>query len=637
MSAHSPAFLRFVTTGSVDDGKSTLIGRLLYESHAIFEDQYEAIRKTSLRRGQEETDLSLLLDGLAAEREQAITIDVAYRHFSTSRRKFIIADAPGHEQYTRNMVTGASTAELAIILIDARKGVLTQSKRHGFLVSLLRIPHLIVAVNKMDLVDYSETVFRSIVDEFAAFSERLDIHDILFVPVSALKGDNIANPSANMPWYDGLPLLHYLENVHTAGDRNMIDFRFPVQRVIRPDHDFRGFAGSVASGIIRPGEEVLVLPAGKVAAIKSLVTYGGELPEASAGQPIVMTFGREIDIGRGDMIVRGNNLPLVGNSFEAILCWLDDESMAPGKTYLLKHTTRTVSASISRVVYRIDVNTLHREKADTFHLNEIGRVDISTVQPIFCDPYRVNRATGAFILIDPLTNNTVAAGLIRGATHSVEEVLKELGKDTERHLTSPHTAGTALNIARETRECRQGHKAAVLWLTGYSGAGKSSIAKALEKRLFDAGKQAMLLDGDNVRQGLCGDLGFSDADRTENIRRVGEVAKLFFENGAIVIAAFISPLESQRHLVRSLIPVGRFCEIYVRCSLEVCKQRDPRGLYKKASAGEISGFTGVSSPYQEPQHPDIVLDTENNNVEECVDAIIGRLREKGIVGPAEIS
>jgi bifunctional enzyme CysN/CysC len=631
MIAHPPAFLRFVTTGSVDDGKSTLIGRLLYETNAIFEDQYEAIRKTSLRRGQTEADLSLLLDGLAAEREQAITIDVAYRYFSTSKRKFIIADAPGHEQYTRNMVTGASTAELAIILINARKGVLTQSKRHGFLVSLLRIPHLIVGVNKMDLVDYSEAVFRSIVDEFTIFSQRLDIHDILFIPVSALKGDNIAALSANTPWYDGLPLLHYLENVHTAGDRNLIDFRFPVQCVIRPNHDFRGFAGCVVSGTIRPGEEVLVLPAGKVAAIKSLVTYYGELPEASAGQPIVMTFDREIDVGRGDMIVRGNNLPLVGNSFEAILCWLDDESMTPGKTYLLKHTTRSVSAVISRVVYRIDVNTLHRQKADTFQLNEIGRVDIRTLQPIFCDPYRINRATGAFILIDPLTNNTVAAGLIRGATQSVEGILGELGKESARHHASPHTAGTGLNIARETRERRHGHKAAVLWLTGYSGSGKSSIAKALEKRLFDTGHQATLLDGDNVRQGLCGDLGFSDTDRLENIRRVGEVTKLFFENGAILIAAFISPLESQRNLVRSMIPAGRFFEIYVRCSLEICKQRDPRGLYQKASAGEIPDFTGVSSPYQEPQHPDIVLDTERNNIEECVDIVIGRLRENEIV------
>lgn len=627
MTERSASLLRLVTTGSVDDGKSTLLGRMLYETDAIHEDQYESIRKTSLRRGQLEVDLSLLFDGLAAEREQAITIDVAYRYFSTEKRKFIIADTPGHEQYTRNMVTGASTADLAIILLDARKGVLTQSKRHGFLVSLLQIPHMIVAVNKMDLVEYSEEVYRSIVAEYTAFSQKLGIHDVVFIPVSALKGDNVVARSANMPWYEGLTLLHYLENVHIAADRNLIDFRFPVQCVIRPNLDFRGFAGRIVSGTIRPGEEVVVLPSGNAAEVESIVTYDGELKEAFAGQSVVLTLNREIDVSRGDMIVRRNNLPLAGRSFEATLCWLDDSPMKLGATYLLKHTTRSVNAFVSRIVYKIDVNTLHRDKADTFHLNEIGRVEIRASQAIFCDPYRVNRGTGGFILVDPLTNNTVAAGMIRGAAQDVAGVIGQLGGERAQRRTSPDTIWTGWNIAREVRENRQGHRAAVLWLTGYSGSGKSTIARALEKRLFDERYQTMLLDGDNVRQGLCGDLGFSDPDRTENIRRVGEVARLFFENGAIVIATFISPLATQRAFVRSLIPEGRFFEIYVRCSLDVCKRRDPRGLYRRAEAGEIKDFTGVSSPYQEPERPDIVLDTDLMTVEECVEIVIHKLRE----------
>jgi len=631
MAAQPTSLLRLVTTGSVDDGKSTLLGRLLYETNAILEDQYESILKTSMRRGQSEVDLSLLLDGLAVEREQAITIDVAYRYFSTAKRRYIIADTPGHEQYTRNMVTGASTADLAIILLDARKGVLTQSKRHGFLVSLLQIPHMIVAVNKMDLVGYSEEVYRSIVAEYTAFSEKLNIHDIVFIPVSALKGDNVVTRSANMPWYEGLTLLHYLENVYIAADRNLIDFRFPIQTVTRPNLDFRGFAGRIVSGTIRLGEEVLVLPSGKVAGVKSIVTYDGDLKEAFAGQSVVLTLDRDIDVSRGDMIVRRNNIPLAGRSFEAILCWLDDGPMEPGATYFLKHTTRGVKAFIPRIVYKIDVNTLHREKADRLHLNEIGRVEIRTSQPIFCDPYRVNRGTGAFILVDHLTNNTVAAGMIRGVVRNVEGVIQQLGGEQAQRKTSPHTIWTGWNISRETREARHRHKAAVLWLTGYSGSGKSTLARALEKRLFDERYQTTLLDGDNVRQGLCGDLGFSDADRTENIRRVGEVARLFFENGAIVIATFISPLAAQRSFARSLIPDGRFFEIYVRCSLEVCKRRDPRGLYKKAEAGEIQDFTGVSSAYEEPQHPDIILDTDLKTVDECVEIVISKLKETHIL------
>jgi len=627
MEAKPCSLLRFVTTGSVDDGKSTLLGRLLHEANGIFEDQYEAIRKTSLRRGQSEADLSLLLDGLAAEREQAITIDVAYRYFATTKRKFIIADTPGHEQYTRNMVTGASTADLAVVLIDARKGLLTQSKRHGFLVSLLQIPHMIVAVNKMDLVDYSEEVFRSIVAEYMAFSEKLNIHDIAFIPVSALKGDNIVTRSSNMLWYEGFPLLHYLENVHIAADRNLIDFRFPVQFVIRPNLDFRGFAGRIVSGTICPGEEVVVLPSGKVARIKFIVTYDGDLSEASAGQSVVLTLDREVDVSRGDMIVRKHNLPQVGGNFEAILCWLDDKPMKPGAAYLLKHTTRGVSAFVTRIAYKIDVNTLHREKADTFHLNEIGRVEIRVSHPLFFDSFRINRGTGAFILIDPLTNNTVAAGMIRGATQDMDGVIRQLGGEQSKPRASPPAGRSELNISLEARESRNKHKAAVLWLTGYSGSGKSTIGRAIEKRLFGERCQTMMLDGDSVRQGLCVDLSFSDAGRTENIRRVGEAAKLFFDNGAIVIAAFISPLTAQRSFVRSLIPEGRFFEIYVRCGLDVCRQRDPKGLYRKAEAGDISEFTGISSRYEEPEHPEIVLDTDQKTVEECVDIVLNELRQ----------
>ncbi len=626
--------LRIVTTGSVDDGKSTLLGRMLYETKAIPEDQYEAIRKASLRRGQSDVDLSLLLDGLAAEREQNITIDVAYRYFSTAKRKFIIADAPGHEQYTRNMVSGASMADLAIVLVDARKGLLTQSKRHGFLVSLLQIPHMIVAVNKMDLVGYSLDVFSAIVADYTEFSEKLNIQDIVFIPVSALVGDNVVTRSPSMPWYEGLSLLHYLENVHVAANRNLIDFRFPVQLVIRPGAEFRGFAGTVVSGVIRPGEEILVLPSGKPAVVKCIVTYDGEQSQASAGQSVVLTLDRDVDVSRGDMIVRRNNLPTAAGNLETILCWLDESPMNRGTTYVLKHTTRSVNAFVSKIVYRFDVNTLHREKADTLRLNEIGRVELRTSQPIFFDAYRVNRGTGAFILIDPLTDNTVAAGMIRGARQDVDKVIGQLGTGRMQSRGSPHTAWAGWNIARTMRERRHGHRAAVLWLTGYSGSGKSTVARALENRLFEEGVETMLLDGDNVRQGLCGDLAFSESDRTENIRRVGEVTKLFFENGAIVIATFISPLSAQRAFVRSLIPEGRFFEVYLRCSLAVCKNRDPKGLYRKAEAGEIEEFTGVSAPYEEPQHPEIILDTDRRTVEECVDLIVDKLRAAIILNGA---
>jgi len=623
--------LRFTTTGSVDDGKSTLIGRLLYETKAIFEDQYAAIERTSIKKGLKEVDLALLLDGLSAEREQGITIDVAHRYFETPTRKFIIADTPGHIQYTRNMVTGASNADCAIILLDARNGVLSQSKRHGFIASLLQIPHMIVAINKMDLVDYSEEVYGNIVDQYKEFSEKLDIHDIVFIPVSALKGDNVINKGDKMPWYDGATLLHYLETLHVTADRNLIDFRFPVQHVIRPHLDFRGFAGRIVSGTISPGEEVVVLPSGETTAIKSIVTYDGELTEAFAPQSVVLTLQDEVDVSRGDMIVRKNNLPLVSSQFEATICWMNENALATDTPYLLKHTARYVRAFVKKILYRIDIDTLHREPAETFTLNDIGRVEIQAALPIFFDPYKMNHSTGSFILIDPLTNNTVAAGMIRGAARAISDLLEGEKKEDRAQSKSPHIVWSGWNLPREVREERNRHKAAVLWFTGYSGAGKSTIARSLEKKLFEVGCQTMLLDGDNIRHGLCGDLGFSDKDRSENIRRVGETAKLFFESGDIVICTFISPFEKDRSFARSLFPTDRFFEIYVKCPLEVCKSRDPNGLYRKATRGEIQEFTGISSPYEEPNNPEMIIETNLQSVEEGIQYLIKTLRQQGII------
>jgi bifunctional enzyme CysN/CysC len=619
------SLLRFTTTGSVDDGKSTLIGRLLYETNCIFEDQYASIEKTSQKRGQQEVDLALLLDGLSAEREQGITIDVAYRYFSTAKRKFIIADTPGHEQYTRNMVTGASTSELAIILIDARNGVLTQSKRHGFLTSLLQIPHLIVAVNKMDLVDYAEDAYNQIVSDYSSFAEKLDIHDITFIPVSALKGDNIVKRSVHTPWYEGETLLHILENVHVTADKNLVDFRFPVQHVIRPNLDFRGYAGQVDSGAIRVGEEIAVLPSGKTSTVKAITTYDSELREAFANQSVVLQLEDEIDISRGDMIVRKNNLPQVNNRFEAIICWMDETPSSRGTHYILKHTTRKVKAFIDKVAYRIDVNTLHREQADTFNLNEIGRVEIKTSLPLYFDNYKNNQATGSFILIDPLTNLTVAAGMIRGVPRQIEELSSRARAKTAMADRSPNVVWEGPVVSREEWEHLSGHQAGVFWLTGYSGSGKSTIAKKLVRRLFEQGKKVMLLDGDNVRHGVCRDLGFSESDRSENIRRVGEIAKLFYEQGNIVVCTFISPYQKDRQVVRSLFPAGAFSEIYVRCDLDVCKRRDPKGLYKKALDGEIKDFTGVGSAYEEPEHPEMVIESDLVSVDEGVERILGMM------------
>jgi bifunctional enzyme CysN/CysC len=622
------SLLRFTTTGSVDDGKSTLIGRLLYETNCIFEDQYAAVAKTSEMRGDERVDLALLLDGLAAEREQGITIDVAYRYFTTEKRKFIIADTPGHEQYTRNMVTGASNSDLAIILIDARHGVMTQSKRHGFLISLLQIPHLVVAVNKMDLVDYSEEIYNEIVEDYREFSRKLDIHDISFIPLSALDGDNVTMRSEKMPWYEGHTLLHMLENVHVDADKNFVDFRFPVQMVQRPDPDFRGFSGTITSGTIKVGEKIAALPSGKKSRIKSIVTYDGEIENAIAGQAVTLTLEDEIDISRGDMIVRRNNLPQVGNQFDANLCWMDEDSLDPRSHYILKHTTQNVKAFVTGINYKIDVNTLHRQDAETFELNEIGRVSIKTSQPIFFDNYRTNHGTGSFILIDPVTNRTVAAGMIRGKSRTVSDVTSS--KRAESHVSS-NVKWELGAIDRQAWEERNGHKAAVLWFTGLSGSGKTTVASKVVGALFDQGRQVIMLDGDNVRHGLCGDLEFTDRDRSENIRRVGETAKLFFEQGNIVACTFISPFCEDRDFARSLLPEGSFFEIHVKCDLEVCKRRDPKGLYKKAIAGEIKDFTGISSAYEEPKNPELVVETDLRSAGELVAQILEELERGGII------
>ena len=621
--------LRFTTAGSVDDGKSTLIGRLMYDTQQIFEEKLDEIERHT-QRDDDDLELALLTDGLRAEREQGITIDVAYRYFSTPKRKFIIADTPGHVQYTRNMVTGASTAELTVELIDARKGVLPQSKRHGFIASLLQIPHMIVAVNKMDLVDYREEVFREIVDEYRDFADGLDIQDITFIPISALKGDNVVRPSEKTPWYQGATLLHRLETVKTQADRNQIDFRFPVQHVIRPHQDFRGFAGQVASGTIRPGEEITVLPSKKVSHIESIVTLDGEQDEAGPGDSIVLSLADEVDVSRGSMIVRSRNQPESTRQVDADLCWMHEEPMRTDRPYVIQHNTRRTQAYISNLVYRINVDTLHREEAQTFELNEIGRIELETADPLFIDPYKVNRATGNFILIDPDTNATVAAGMIRGVATEVTPFGDDVEEEPEREV-SPNVVWEGLNVPRETREERNGHEAAVLWLTGFSGSGKSTVARELEERLFDRGCQTMLLDGDNVRHGLSGDLGFSPADREENIRRVGEVARLFFEQGNITLCTFVSPYQDDRDRVRSLMPDGRFFEVHVACDIEVCKERDPKGLYAKAESGEIKNFTGISAPYEAPEAPEIVIHTDTDDVDTCVDQLVNMLDERGML------
>jgi bifunctional enzyme CysN/CysC len=624
--------LRFSTAGSVDDGKSTLIGRLLYDTKSIFEDQLAAVEDASNRRGEGYVNLALLTDGLRAEREQNITIDVAYRYFATPRRKFIIADTPGHIQYTRNMVTGASTAELAIVLIDARNGVLTQSKRHGFIASLLGIPHMLVAVNKMDLVDWSEEVYDAIVEEYTEFAGKLGVDDLTFIPISALLGDNVVDQSARMPWYRGTTLLHHLERVNVGAHRNLVDLRYPVQYVLRPDQDYRGYAGRVASGTLRPGEEVLVLPSGRKTRIRSIDTFEGPVSEATAGDSVAISTDDELDISRGDMIVRPLNLPTVGSEIDATICWTSETPMQPGTHYWLRQTTREVKAFFNRIVYRIDVDTLHREEVERFELNDIGRVHLTTSLPVFFDRYEMNRETGSFVLIDPHTNNTVAAGMIRGAVVGEQDLpTAPAAVDEEARPVSPDVVWESWNVSLAEREARNGHPASVVWFTGLPGSGKSSIARGLERRLFQAGAHTMLLDGDQVRHGISGDLGFTPEDRQENVRRVGELASLFFRHGNVVLCTFVSPFRADRDRARSLVPDGRFVEVFVDTPLEECERRDPKGLYARAREGEITHMTGLTSPYEAPESPEVRLETVGRGVEEVIGELLGRLRQMGIV------
>jgi len=624
--------LRFTTAGSVDDGKSTLIGRMLYDTKSLFEDQIAQVEQTSSDRGDEYVDLALFTDGLRAEREQKITIDVAYRYFATPHRKFIIADTPGHIQYTRNMVTGASTAELAIVLIDARKGVLTQSKRHGFIATLLRIPHIVVAVNKMDLVDYDETIYKNIVNEYTGFISKLNAQGVTFIPVSALEGDNVVDKSEKTPWYEGPTLLHHLENVNVGASQNFVDFRYPVQYVLRPNQNFRGYAGQIASGRIRPDEEVVVFPSGLETRIQSIVTTDGDQEEAVAGDSVVLTLADEIDISRGDMIVRKGNLPQKSNDIDAIICWMGEEQLDVNKMYQVQHTTSLARATISKLDYRIDIDTMRREESDTLKLNEIGRIQLTTTQPLFYDRYTLNRNTGSFVLIDPVTNNTVAAGMIRGRSQVVDDLLEEKSDDdASRRQRSENVVWEAGALSLEERETLNKHKGAVLWFTGLSGSGKSTIATQLERTLYEQGIHTMFLDGDNLRHGLNGDLGFAPEDRAENIRRVSEVSALGFSHASVVICSFISPYARDRDFARSIVPDGRFFEIYAKCDIEVLKRRDPKGLYAKAVSGEIKDFTGISAPYEEPEKPELLIETDVDSVENSVNKVVTMLKEHGII------
>ncbi|WP_144096102.1 sulfate adenylyltransferase subunit CysN [Croceicoccus sediminis] len=604
--------LRFITCGSVDDGKSTLIGRLLYDSKMIFEDQLAALENDSKRVGTQgkDIDFALLVDGLAAEREQGITIDVAYRFFNTEKRKFIVADCPGHEQYTRNMVTGASTADLAVILIDARKGVLVQTRRHSYLCHLLGIRNIVLAVNKMDLVDYSQDVFDKIVADYTEFANSIGIESFTAMPISGFKGDNITEaPSSNTPWYTGPSLVSHLESVEVNADYAAErPFRMPVQWVNRPNLDFRGFSGLIATGSVKPGDTVRVLPSGKTSTVKSVVTMDGDLDEAVAGQSVTLTLADEIDCSRGNVIAVADNPPEVADQFEATVVWLADDDLHVGRSYWLKLGTQTVSATVQEPKYEIDVNTMEHLAAKTLSLNEIGVAEVLADKPLVFEPYADNAALGGFILIDKVTNATVAAGMLHFSLRRSQNV----------HL-QPTDIGRAEHASMKNQTPR------VLWFTGLSGSGKSTIANEVEKRLAVMNRHTFLLDGDNVRHGLNKDLGFTEADRIENIRRIGEVAKLMTDAGLIVLTAFISPFRAERQMVRDLMEDGEFIEIFVDTPLEVAEQRDVKGLYKKARSGQLKNFTGIDSPYEEPENPDIVVNTVEMTVEEAADYVIRKI------------
>ena len=600
--------LRFITCGSVDDGKSTLIGRLLYDSKMIFDDQLSALEADSKRVGTQgqEIDFALLVDGLAAEREQGITIDVAYRFFTTEKRKFIVADCPGHEQYTRNMVTGASTADLAVILIDARKGVLVQTRRHSYLCKLLGIRHFVLAVNKMDLVDYSQDRFDEIVADYQGFAASIGIDHFAAIAISGFRGDNITALSGNTPWFNGPVLIDQLETVSLdRAAEQAAPLRLPVQWVNRPNLDFRGFAGQIASGTVRPGDSVRVLPSGRTTTVSRVVTLGGDLDQAVAGESVTLTFADEIDCSHGDVISAADAPPEVADQFEATLVWMDDQTLMPGRGYWLKLGTQSVSATVQQPKYSINVNTLEYLAAKTLELNAIGVAELATDKPIVFEPYAQSKTLGGFILIDKLTNRTVAAGMLNFSLRRAQNV---------------HWQPT--DITRADHAALKNQKPRVLWFTGLSGSGKSTIANAVEKRLNLMNRHTFLLDGDNVRHGLNKDLGFTEADRIENIRRVGEVAKLMADAGLIVLTAFISPFRAERDMVRAMLPAGEFIEIFVDTPLEVAEARDVKGLYKKARSGALKNFTGVDSPYEPPEHPEIRVNTVEMTVEEAADAII---------------
>ena len=603
--------LRFITCGSVDDGKSTLIGRLLYDSKMIFEDQLAALESDSKKQGTQgqEIDFALLVDGLAAEREQGITIDVAYRFFNTEKRKFIVADCPGHEQYTRNMITGASTADLAVILIDARKGVLVQTRRHSYLCHLIGIRNIVLAVNKMDLVDYSQARFDEIVADYTAFASSIGIQSFTALPISGFKGDNITQLSANTPWYAGPTLIEHLESVELGTERDAAKpLRMPVQWVNRPNLDFRGFSGLIASGSVKPGDAIRVLPSGKTSTVSRIVTFDGDLEQAVAGQSVTLCLADEVDCSRGDVIASADAPPQAADQFETTLVWLADDPLIVGRAYWLKLGTQLVSATVHAPKYTVNVNTMEHVAAKTLELNAIGVAQIATDRPIVFETYADNHQLGGFILIDKMTNATVGAGMLHFSLRRAQNVHWQ-----------------ALDISREAHAALKNQKQAVLWFTGLSGSGKSTIANLVEKKLHSMGKHSFLLDGDNVRHGLNKDLGFTEADRIENIRRVGEVAKLMSDAGLIVITAFISPFRADREMVRSMLPEGEFIEVFIDTPLEVAEARDVKGLYKKARAGQLKNFTGIDSPYEAPENPELHIDTTRMDADDAAELIVNSL------------
>ena len=601
------SLLRFITCGSVDDGKSTLIGRLLYDSKMIFEDQMAALEADSKRVGTQggAIDFALLVDGLAAEREQGITIDVAYRFFATDKRKFIVADTPGHEQYTRNMVTGASTADAAVILIDARKGVLTQTRRHSYLVSLLGIRHVVLAVNKMDLVGWDQAVFDRIVADYRAFADQIGLSVFTPIPISGLGGDNMASKSEATPWYDGPILMDWLETVQVEDDLQAQPFRLPVQWVNRPNLDFRGFSGLIASGVVKPGDRIRVLPSGRESRVDRIVTLPNDLPQAVAGQSVTITLADEIDISRGDLIVAADAPSPVAGQFEATVVWMDDEPLPPGRAYLLKIGARTVGASVTEIKHRVNVNTLEHTAAKRLELNEIGVCNLSLDQAVPFEAYADNRELGGFILIDRISNRTVGAGMLNFALRRADNIHWQ------------HT-----DVTKQSRAALKGQRGQVVWLTGLSGAGKSTIANLVEKRLHALGRHTYLLDGDNVRHGLNKNLGFTEEDRVENIRRVAEVAKLMVDAGLIVLTAFISPFRAERRLAREILEGDEFIEVFVDTPLAVAEQRDVKGLYAKARAGQLKNFTGIDSPYEAPEAPELRIDTTTMTPVEAAERIV---------------